>query len=148
MQYPLKQFLPESALLIYTIHCSFHILTMVLLHGVVPTVLIKTDFMSYKSELAVSNSEYRNHSNPLFIKYNQLKISDLCNHNIGIFMYKYCNNLLTSSFNNIFKPNAENHDYNTRNALNFEYPNNKLNFCDKSISYQGAKTWNNIPSSC
>ena len=46
----------------------------------------------------------------------------------------------------MFKTNAENHDYNTRNALNFEYPNNKLNFCNKSISYQGAKIWNNIPS--
>ena len=47
-------------------------------------------------------------------------------------LYKYCNNLLPSSFNNMFKTNAENHDYNTRNALNFEYPNNKLNFCYKS----------------
>ena len=48
----------------------------------------------------------------------------------------------------MFKTNAENHNYNTRNALNFEYPtcNNKLNFCDKSISYQSAKTWNNIPN--
>ena len=95
---------------------------------------------------AVNNSEYRSHSNPLFIKYNQLKISDLCNHNIGIFMYKYCNNLLPPSFNNMFKTNTENHDYNTRNAFNFEYPNNKLNFCDKSICYQGVKTWNNIPN--
>ena len=42
----------------------------------------------------------------------------------------------------MFKTNAENHDYNTRNAFNFEYPNNKLNFCDKSICYQGVKTWN------
>ena len=82
----------------------------------------------------------------LLNKYKQLKISDLCNHNIGIFMYKYCNNLLPSSFNNMFKTNADNHDYNARNALNFEYPNNKLNFCDKSISYQGVKTWNNIPN--
>ena len=40
----------------------------------------------------------------------------------------------------MFKTNAENHDYNTRNPLNFEYPNNKLNFCDKSICYQGVKT--------
>ena len=61
-------------------------------------------------------------------------------------MYKYCNELLPSSFNNMFKTNAENHDYNTRNALNFEYPNNKRNFGDKSISYQGAQIWNNIPS--
>ena len=75
--------------------------------------------MSYKNMLlrAVSNSDYKSHSNPLFIKYKQLKISDLCNHNIGIFMYKYCNNLLPSSFYNMFKTNAENHDYNTKNAL-------------------------------
>ena len=46
----------------------------------------------------------------------------------------------------MFKTNAENRDYNTRNALHFEYHNNKLNFCDKSISYQGVKTWNNIPN--
>ena len=52
-------------------------------------------------------------------------------------MYKYCNNLLPwSSFNNMFKTNAENHDYNTKLAFNFEYPN----FCDKFICYQGVKT--------
>ena len=44
--YKVKQFLPESALLIlyYTLFLS-HLLTMVLLHGVVPTVLMKTDFI-------------------------------------------------------------------------------------------------------
>ena len=45
----------------------------------------------------------------------------------------------------MLRTNAENHDYNIRNALNFEHPNNKLNFCDKSICYQDVKTWNNIP---
>ena len=34
---------------------------------------------------AVNNSEYRSHSNPLFIKYNQLQISDLTDHNIDMF---------------------------------------------------------------
>ena len=33
----------------------------------------------------------------------------------------------------INKSNAENCNYNTSNALNFEYPNNKLNFSDKSF---------------
>ena len=49
-------------------------------------------------------------------------------------------------FDDMLKTNADNNDYNTRNAFNFEYPNNKLNFCDKSICYQGAKIWNNIPN--
>ena len=96
--------------------------------------------------MSVNNSEYISQSNALFIKYNQLKMSDLRNHNIAIFRYKYCNNLLPSSFNNMFESNAVNHDFNTRNASRFEYPNNKLNFCDKFVSYQGVKTWNNIPN--
>ena len=61
-------------------------------------------------------------------------------------MYKYCSNLLRSSFDNMFKTNAENHDYKTTNTLNFEYPINKLNFCNKSICYQGVKAWINIPN--
>ena len=46
----------------------------------------------------------------------------------------------------MFKTNAENHDYNTKNALNVEYPNNKPNFWDKPICFQGVKTWINIPN--
>ena len=61
-------------------------------------------------------------------------------------MCKYCNNLHPSSFNNMFETNAENHDYNTRSALNLEYLSNKLNFCGKCICYQGVKTWSNMPN--
>ena len=60
-------------------------------------------------------------------------------------MYKYCNNLLPSTFNLLFKTNSENHSYNTRCAFNFNIPKNKLEFGKKSISYQGVKMWNNIP---
>ena len=50
-------------------------------------------------------------------------------------MYKYCNNLLPSTFNLLFKTKTENHSYNTRFATNFNIPNiNKLEFGKKSIS--------------
>ena len=61
-------------------------------------------------------------------------------------MYKYCNNLLPCTFDNIFTANSENHNYYTRHASNFQFPNNKLNFGNKSICYQGVKTWNDIPT--
>ena len=67
---------------------------------------------------AFSYSEYRSHPNLLFIKCNQHQISDLSNNNIGIFMHKYCNNLLPFSFNSMFKNNAKNQNY-TKKALNF-----------------------------
>ena len=60
-------------------------------------------------------------------------------------MYTYCNNLLPSTFNLLFKTNSENHSCNTRFATNFNIPNNKLEFGKKSFSYQGVKIWNNIP---
>lgn len=60
-------------------------------------------------------------------------------------MYKYSNNLLPSTFNNMFTANANNHDYETRHASDFEYPNTRLEFGNKTIGYQGVKIWNNIP---
>ena len=89
---------------------------------------------------------HRCHSNPLFVKYKQLKIDDLCKLNIGSFMYKFNNEMLPPMFDEMFTTNADNHNYNTRFALNFEFPNNKLEFGNKSISYQGVKIWNSIPS--
>ncbi len=46
----------------------------------------------------------------------------------------------------MFTANANNHNYNTRHAYDFEYPNNRLEFGNKSICYQGVKIWNNIPN--
>ena len=61
-------------------------------------------------------------------------------------MYKYSNNLLPPAFSNMFTYNADNHNYNTRNASDFEFPSNKLEFCKKSICYQGVKVWNDTPN--
>ena len=41
-------------------------------------------------------------------------------------MYKLCNNLLPSTFNNMFAANANNHKYNTRHASDFPTPNLNL----------------------
>ena len=35
-------------------------------------------------------------------------------------------------------------NYNTRFASNFQFPINKLEFGNKSISHQGVKIWNDI----
>ena len=59
-------------------------------------------------------------------------------------MYKYCNNLLPTAFDNMFTTNADNHNYNTRHAFDFEYPIDKLEFGNRSVCYQGVKIWNNI----
>ena len=144
--FKMKNFLPETALLsLYN--------TLVLSHINYGITAWSSAGVSDKSRVhvlqkralrAISHSEFRSHSNPLFIKYNQLKINDLCKLNIGSFMYKYCNNLLPSTFNLMFTTNSDTHNYNTRFASNFRYPKNKLEFGKKSISYRGVETWNSI----
>ena len=51
----------------------------------------------------IDNSKATSHSDPLFLKYQILKINDLVDFNQAIFMYKYTHELLTASFKNIFK---------------------------------------------
>ena len=144
--YKMKNFLPETALLsLYNTLVLSHInygITAWSSAGV--SAKTRLHILQKRALRAISHSDFRSHSNPLFIKYNQLKIGELCKLNIGTFMYKYCNNLLPSTFNLMFTTNADTHNYNTRFASNFKYPNNKLEFGKKSISYRGVEIWNNI----
>ena len=86
--YKVKQFLPESALLSlnYTLFLSHINYGITAWSSATSVDKNRLHFLQKRALRAVSNSEYRSHSNPLFIKYNQLKISDLCNHNIGIYL--------------------------------------------------------------
>ena len=52
--------------------------------------------------------------------------------------------VLMESFRN---PNAPQHDYNLRNSdYGFYLTKPKTEYMRKSISYSGAKLWNNLPS--
>jgi hypothetical protein len=63
---------------------------------------------------AMTNSDYRAHSAPLFQKLNILDIFKLNTHCIGIFMYIYSRVLLPECFDNLFISNNQVHDRDTR----------------------------------
>ena len=68
---------------------------------------------------AITNSDYRAHSAPLFSK---LKILDIYQINTFLktkFMYFYHNNLLPPLFFNLFLTNSQIHGYSTRTANNY-----------------------------
>ena len=146
--YTVKRYLPETALLtLYnTLFLSYINYGITAWSSTGNVGKEKLHILQKRALRAISNSEFRSPSNPLFIKYNNLKVTDLCNLNIGTFMFKYRNNLLPPSFDNMFTINADNHHYDTRHASDFEFPKNKLDFGNRSICYQGVKTWNNIPT--
>ena len=46
----------------------------------------------------IDNSKTMSHSDPIFLKYNILKINDMIDFNQAMFMFKYTNGLLPDSF--------------------------------------------------
>ena len=63
----------------------------------------------------IDNTKTMTHNDPIFLKYNILKINNMVDFNQAMFMFKYTNGLLPDSFENIFK---------------------KLGNFDRSLSYQ------------
>ena len=71
-------------------------------------------FKSQKWALkTVSNSHYRAHTGPLFVKYNVLNVYDMYKLENGAFMFifKYSNNLLPNGFSIFFTTRSEINDY-------------------------------------
>ena len=87
----------------------------------------------------------RTHSQPLFKELKILNISDIYIYNIGLFMYKYINQMSPPIFD-MFVLNSDIHSYGTRNSNMFHIPACPTNRSQKTLKYTGAKCWNSISS--
>ena len=68
---------------------------------------------------AVTNSDYRAHTAPLFSKLKVLDIFQINTLDIAKFMFRYHNNLLPPLFLNLFMTNSQVYTYDTRTAGNY-----------------------------
>ena len=93
---------------------------------------------------AITNSDYRAHSAPLFSKLKFLDIYQINTFHILKFMYCYRNNLLPSLFFNLFFTNSQTHGYSTRTANNHRIHHCRTNLKKFTILYQGPKIWNSL----
>ena len=87
----------------------------------------------------IDNAGYNSHTGPIFSKYKLLTFQDQINYSQACFMYRYCNNLLPPSFNNLFiKLN------NFDRSLAFRLPIVKTSL--KTLTtYSMLKIWNELP---
>ena len=88
-----------------------------------------------KAVRLIHNSDYLSHTNNLFLNSKLLKLEDIYNYQLGIFMFK---NEISVNF-------ERQHSYNTRNRNELLPQFNRLSLGQHSVFYRGPKFWNEIP---
>ena len=92
----------------------------------------------------ITKSEWLAHTTGLFKELKILKLPDLININVCVFMFKLMNySKNDNSFKDIMLENNINNNYNTRQD-NIRLPKYLKSRCQKSILYFGPKLWNNL----
>ena len=94
----------------------------------------------------ITFSEYREHTNPFFIKFNILKLQDLVSFNNALFVYNFLTGNLPNTFESFFTLIKNEHNYQTGLASksSFALPKARTNYGKFRIRFAGAKVWNSI----
>ena len=95
---------------------------------------------------AITNSEYRAYTAPLFSKLEILDIFQVNTPDTAKFMFRYHNNLLPPLLRNLFMTNSQVHD-DTRAASNYRMHSCRTNIKKFTILYQEPRIWNCLPAS-
>ena len=83
----------------------------------------------------INRADFNDHTNDLFYMNKILKIADIHNYNLAIYMYKNKN---SSNFKRI-------HDYQTRHSSQLIPNYHRLTTTQHSLTFTGPITWNQIP---
>ena len=135
--YKLSNYLPSSTLLnIYNSLIHSHLMYCNPIWGGTYNIHINPLFILQKKCLRIVNkTSYLEHTNPLFISNNVLKLREIHKYSQICFIHKNFNDFLP------FRPT---HSHSTRqNSLDPKFQ--RLTLCQKSIFYSGIKNWNSIP---
>ena len=89
---------------------------------------------------------FRSHTNDLFVQNKLLKISELFDYNLGVFMYNLSAGQLPETFFHIFRRNSLVHNYPTRQSAAYHLPRTRTVFAKKTIMFTGPRYWNELPT--
>ena len=101
-----------------------------------------------KAVMIISHQSYLSHSLPIFKELRLLRVSDIIQLKLPIFVYEAVNNNISSCFYEFFNNNSIVHSYNTRQSHRgdiFMVQINSSLYGLKSIRYLGTKSWNGLP---
>jgi hypothetical protein len=72
-----------------------------------PTILKQTEILQKRAVRTINKKAYNSHTDPLYKSSEILKITDLYEHQVNLFMYDFYHKLLPISFHSVFKYNHE-----------------------------------------
>lgn len=93
----------------------------------------------------ISKAEYLAHTDPIFKQLSLLKIADIGQQQISIFVYKFLKNELPVTFNEYFCSISEVHNYFTRQSTGLHVKYARTNIRQKSLQIKGPHVWNKLP---
>ena len=104
-----------------------------------PTHLLPLFRMQKRLIRIITDSDFYEHTQPLFKELHTLKLFDINKLDIAVYMFKMLN---TQTIALLQQPH---HNYPTRTHHNIRIPMHNLTIFQHSLSYLGPKTWNALP---
>ena len=107
------------------------------------------NYKSYYNKIAIGGGKWNDRATPFYAKLNILKLNDLIHFEKACFLFKHKFHKLPCVFNNYFNFTSNTHEKYTRGSScdNYFLPFYRNKKLQRSIKYQGPKTWNSLESS-
>jgi len=146
--YKLKHYMPQPALklLYFSLIHPYYSYGIEAWHGTTNSTTDKLFIMQKRAIRSINNLSYNEHTNAFFKQNNILKLADLYNFQLLVFMF---NILHTNDLNipQITTRQQDLHNHNTRNRDHLTLPQYNRARSQNSISYRGVVVWNALPES-
>ncbi len=94
----------------------------------------------------ITNSKYNEHTDPLFSQLKILKLNQLHKLKTAKLMYKASKSELPPQITDLFKPNTQIHNHNTRQHGNPHIRHRRTQIASKQINHKGPEIWQAIPN--
>ena len=109
----------------------------------------KITVLQNKAVKIISGGKWNDRATPFYAKLNILKFDDLIHFEKACFLFKHKSHKLPCVFNNCFNSTSKTHEKHSRGSscVNYFLPFHRNNQLQRSIKYQGPKTWNSSESS-
>ena len=107
------------------------------------SALDKTIRLQKRGIRVVNRAQYKSHTEPLFKNSSVLKLNDIYEQQVVLFVLDYVQGRLPSSFNNVFLFNSDlNTEHRTRQSKLMHVPKGRTCFCAKLPYFNYPRIWN------